>query len=352
MTNDSNPLRVAVVAGAVAPSRGLARTLARLADDGLPGHAIEPIAAGAGPFAVSCALAARDYDLVHACGPGPAALAAMSVARTTGIPIAAGYDAEPRDEPGLAAISASFYGRCDLVLSPSAAADASLERLGVGPERVRRWAPGVDFAQFSPARYCPEALPPAVTRAGAQVNVLYVGRLSSAEGTELLADAFLLAHDRDPRLHLVLAGDGPERARLARRLGSAATFLDRLGDDALAATYATADLLAAPGGSDVCGLAILEAQASGLPVLAVDAGVGPELIESGRSGCLVAPFAPALAEAISGLARRATLRDRLATGGLLAVRERTLERSLAELAAGWAAALAGERTLGEVVRAA
>jgi glycosyltransferase involved in cell wall biosynthesis len=74
-------------------------------------------------------------------------------------------------------------------------------------------------------------------------------------------------------------------------------------------------------------------------VLAVDAGGPADLIESGRSGCLVAPSAEALAEALHGLARREAIRERLATGGLVAVRERTWERSLRALAEGYTLAI-------------
>lgn len=170
--------------------------------------------------------------------------------------------------------------------------------------------------RFSPARYASELLP-------AGFNVLYAGALSRENGIDLLAEAFLIARDRDSRLHLVLAGRGREEDALRVRLGAAATFLGGLAGDALARVYASADLLVIPSAGDTLGGLILQAQASGLPILAVDAGAPPELIEDGRSGCLVAPDAPALAIAIRGLASRAALRERLATGGLLAVRERS-----------------------------
>ncbi len=85
-----------------------------------------------------------------------------------------------------------------------------------------------------------------------------------------------------------------------------------------------------------------------------------ELIESGRSGCLAPPDPGALASAIRGLARRRAVLGRLATGGLLAARRRSPERSLGQLARGYAwtlgrvadddAALASE--VAEVPRAA
>jgi glycosyltransferase involved in cell wall biosynthesis len=104
--------------------------------------------------------------------------------------------------------------------------------------------------------------------------------------------------------------------------------------------------------TDTFGQVILEAQASGLPVLAVDAGGPAELIEDGRSGCLVAPEAEALALALRGLARREAIRERLSTGGLLAVRERSWGRSLAQLATGYARAIDGAAPPAEVPRAA
>ena len=102
---------------------------------------------------------------------------------------------------------------------------------------------------------------------------------------------------------------------LRRRLGTAVTLLGPLSPDRLAAVYATADLYVSPSGADLFGQSILEAQASGLPVVAVDGGAASELIDSGRDGCLVPPIPEALAGAIVGLARRSTLCDRLVTGG-------------------------------------
>jgi glycosyltransferase involved in cell wall biosynthesis len=84
---------------------------------------------------------------------------------------------------------------------------------------------------------------------------------------------------------------------------------------------------------------ILEAQASGLPVIAVAEGGPTELISDGRSGLLCPPDADALAGAVCGLAGSRGARERLARGGLAAVSERTWDAALARLAAGWHRAL-------------
>jgi glycosyltransferase involved in cell wall biosynthesis len=164
-------------------------------------------------------------------------------------------------------------------------------------------------------------------------QLLHVGPLRHEDGIELLADAFLSARAHDPRLHLVIAGGGSAEPYLRDRLGDAATFLGWLDEDRRAPVYTGADLLVVATGADPSGRAILEAQASGLPVLAVDAGAAPELIEPGRSGCLVAAEADVLAAAIRGLARRAALCERLAAGGVLAARRRANAQPVARCVA-------------------
>jgi glycosyltransferase involved in cell wall biosynthesis len=139
----------------------------------------------------------------------------------------------------------------------------------------------------------------------------------------------------------VLAGSGPRERALRSRLGPAATFLGWVAADALAQIYASADLFVYTGpNTRIAGDArsILEAQASGLPVLATSDG-GVPLIESGRTGCVVEPEPEALASAIRWLARRAAIRERLATGGLLTVRRRSWRRSTEQLAGAYALAL-------------
>lgn len=71
--------------------------------------------------------------------------------------------------------------------------------------------------------------------------MLYAGRLTREKGVDLLAESFIRAHDRDPRLHLLLAGGGPEEAELRELLGERATFLGWLSGEELPPAYASAD---------------------------------------------------------------------------------------------------------------
>ena len=368
----TGPARVALLADGVGVVHGVTRVLGEIRERGVPGFEVEVIGTDAHvdrrlpsvteleiPFYPGLsvgvpgvpelveALAGGRYDLVGVGAPGPAGAGGVACARMLGLPVAGAYHTElgayaqlrtgdPRIVLGTQLALGAFYGACDVVLSPSAAADATLAGLGVAPGRIARWDRGVDPGRFSPARREPERFP------GDRVHVLYAGRLTREKGADLLADAFLAARARDPRLHLLLAGGGPEEARLRERLGGAATFLGWLAGDELAATYASADLFLFCSRTDTFGQVVLEAQASGLPVVAVAAGGPAELIADGRSGVLCPPRPEALADAVAGLAASRAMRERLARGGLAAAQERTWEAALARLAAGWRRAL-GER---------
>jgi glycosyltransferase involved in cell wall biosynthesis len=183
------------------------------------------------------------------------------------------------------------------------------------------------------------------------VSVLYSGRLTLEKGADLLADAFLAARARDPRLHLMLAGGGPEQQRLSENVGEAATFLGWLEGADLARAYASADIFLFPSRTDTFGQVILEAQASGLPVVAVAAGGPLSLIEDGVSGLLRPPDVQALADAVLELAGSPGLRERLARGGLASARARTWEQALARLAAAYRRVLASGDS-SQVARAA
>jgi len=173
---------------------------------------------------------------------------------------------------------------------------------------------------------------------------MYSGRITREKGIDLLADAFLLARACEPRLRLQLAGGGPEQERVRERLGESARFLGWLEGDALAQAYTNADIFLFPSSTDTFGQVILEAQASGLPVIAVAEGGPLSLIEHRTSGLLCRPDAAHLAAALLELADSPLLREHLSRGALRAVQQRTWERTLERLADGYHRVLGGTRS--------
>jgi glycosyltransferase involved in cell wall biosynthesis/predicted metal-dependent phosphoesterase TrpH len=365
---DGEPRRVALVADGVGGMHGVTHTLDEIRERGVPGFEVEVI--GTDPtvdrrlpavaeveipfyaglrvgvpslLATVEVLAEGRYDLVHVCSPGPAGGAAALVARTAGLPLVGSYHTElgayaglrsgdPRLRAGMDAALAGFYGLCSVVLSPSDPADESLRAVGIGSARIARWDRGVDTSRFDPSLRDADALP-------GELTVLYAGRLTMEKGADLLADSFLRAHERDPRLHLVLAGGGPEESALRERLGERASFLGWLEGEALGHVYASADVFLFASSTDTFGQVILEAQASGLPVVAVAEGGPRTLIDDGRTGLARPADAEALADALCELAAAPALRGRLAKAALDEVRERTWERALERLAEGYGLAL-------------
>ena len=208
-----------------------------------------------------------------------------------------------------------------------------MRQLGIGLRPDRTLGP----------RRRPRTLRPVVARGRpacpATVNVLYAGRLTKEKGVDLLADAFEAARARDPRLHLVLAGGGPEEPALRERLGDSATFLGWQHGADLARVYASADAFLFASQTDTFGQVVLEAQASGLPVVAVDDGGPATLIEHGQTGLLAPADAEALAASLLELLDAPLLRERLRRAALAGVRGRTWEAALERLAAGYRVAL-------------
>ena len=177
------------------------------------------------------------------------------------------------------------------------------------------------------------------TRFPGRLNVLYAGRLTTEKGLDRLAQAFLAARERDSRLHLVLAGGGPEEPMLRERLGEAATFLGWLRGRELAVAYASADVFAFPSVTDTFGQVVLEAQASGLPVVAVNAGGPASLIADGETGLLTGPEPGAFADGLLAMVADPARYARIRKTAQAVARSRTWEASMGRLAAGYRTAL-------------
>jgi glycosyltransferase involved in cell wall biosynthesis len=139
-----------------------------------------------------------------------------------------------------------------------------------------------------------------------------VGRLAAEKNLKVLIDAWTQAHRAlGPRASFVIAGNGPVRRYIATRIPFARQlgFVDR---DSLAALYASADLCVLPSRTETCGLVALEAMASGLPVVAADAGGLRESVRHDHNGLLVQPDdARGLSQAIIALANDASRRHHL-----------------------------------------
>jgi glycosyltransferase involved in cell wall biosynthesis len=177
-----------------------------------------------------------------------------------------------------------YHNRADLNITVSSIMRDELSRRGF--ERVHCWPPAVDVDLFNRER---NSLAMRARLAGEHADrklLLTVSRLAPEKNIEFLADVL----DRLPEACLAVVGDGPHRAALERRFaGKAVRFVGYLKGAALAAAYASADAFVYASETETMGNVVLEAMASGCPVVAPRAGGIPSLLRHDETGTLYSP---------------------------------------------------------------
>jgi len=252
-------------------------------------------------------------DLVQCSTPGPVGLMGLAAARLAGIPIVGQYHTDLPEyctrltgDPITGVLAGRlvgwFYGAMDRVFVPSAAVATRVQELGVAADKVVRLPRGIDLGRFRPSRRDPHAF--ARFGLNGEPKVLYVGRLSREKSLDALIDGFALAADAVPEARLVIVGDGPYAGSLAERAGASerVLFLGQRTGDELATLMASSDLFVSPSETETFGNTVVEAQASGLPVVVADRGAARENMIDEVTGLVVDARQPgALAGAIEGL---------------------------------------------------
>jgi phosphatidylinositol alpha 1,6-mannosyltransferase len=244
-----------------------------------------------------------DPHVVHLASPSMLGYGGLLAARRLGVPTVAVYQTDvagfatsygvPIAARAAWAWNRHLHGLADRTLAPSSAAIESLRAHGI--PRVHHWARGVDITGFAPSAR-DERLRRQWSPQGKSI-VGFVGRLAPEKHVERLAG---LARRDD--LQLVIVGDGVDRAKL-ESLMPTAVFTGALYGPELAAAYASMDVFVHPGEHETFCQAVQEAQASGLPVIAPDAGGPRDLVAPYRTGLLlpVAEFESRLQVAVDHL---------------------------------------------------
>lgn len=287
-------------------------------------------------------LAAFGPDVVHVHSPLTLGVAARLAARRRHVPVvytnhylplnvwpAAARASKGSAGPVAGTVSrvrdAAFYtlvtgfaNGCDLVTAPTATALRLLRGRGL---RVpsRAVSNGVDLDRFSPGP-ADRSLRSRYGLPADRPVVLSVGRLSPEKRADVLIAAMARlggsAGDGGAPV-LVLAGAGPDERRLrslARHYGVAerVVFTGFVPDDDLPGLYRAAAVFAIASQAELQSLVTMAAMASGLPVVAVDAGALPELVHAGENGFLAGPGrAGEVADCLDLLCRDAGLRARM-----------------------------------------
>ena len=253
----------------------------------------------------------------------------------------------------------AFYSRAHLVTAPSRwVADRLLERGLRAPITVL--SNGVDLRRFMPDWQDTPAASACRRGQTRPPTALYVGRLSTEKGVAELETAVRQVLSVHPTACFRIVGDGPWRKRLLHRLAPLVRA-GRLRLDGYVAwenmpqVYRDADVLVFPSAVETQGLAVLEAMASGLPVVGVAAGAVAELVEHGENGFLVTPGdGRALAEAVLRLLQDERLQRAMAERALKTASRHDLDATAALLEQSYSSVIearvagrtAGPETLG------
>jgi glycosyltransferase involved in cell wall biosynthesis len=264
------------------------------------------------PFGETCR-AITDFapDLIHIATEATLGHAALRRALDQNIPVVSSFHTnfdQYADHYGVGWIKGAiwrylrwFHNATRETYVPSRATIADLEAKGL--QRLTLWPRGVDGSLFRPDRPGRAELRRSLGFEPDDVVILHVSRIAAEKNVAYLGEALKGVASAKSNVRLLIVGDGPARRDLELTLGDAARFVGyRTGDD-LADHYSAADVFAFASLTETFGNVILEAMASGLPVVAVRSGGPGEIIRPGETGFLVEPTAPAseFAELLIGL---------------------------------------------------
>jgi glycosyltransferase involved in cell wall biosynthesis len=225
----------------------------------------------------------------------------------------------------------AFANRCDRVTAPTATALLLLREHGLrAPSQVV--SNGIDLDVYAPGP-ADESLRRRYALPAGRPLILSVGRLSPEKRVDVLIEAVAAQDVADTVL--VVAGSGPDEGRLRelaarRRVSERVRFLGFIPGTDLPGLYRLADVFAIASEAELQSLVTMEAMASGLPVVAVNAGALGELVHAGENGFLARPGRAAdVAGSLDLLCRDGQLRARMAKSGLRIIADHDRHRLLA-----------------------
>ncbi|BBN01770.1 phosphatidylinositol alpha 1,6-mannosyltransferase [Marchantia polymorpha subsp. ruderalis] len=255
---------------------------------------------------LSLALSPRIYrevadfkpDIIHASSPGVMVFGALIIAKLLSVPIVMSYHTHvPMYIPKYTFswlvtpmwwVIRFLHRAADLTLVMSSALGKELKAAGAAAaDKIGIWSKGVDSESFHP-RFRSQEMRVKLTKGQpATPLIVHVGRLGAEKNLEF----FKLVMEKIPEAHLAIVGDGPYRGELEKMLeGKKVTFTGMLQGEELSQAYASADVFITPSETETLGFVVLEAMASGIPVVCARAGGIIDIVnKEGETGFLYTP---------------------------------------------------------------
>lgn len=255
-------------------------------------------------------------DVVHLTTPGPLGLASLHIASRLNVPLIgsfhtdlAAYTATLSGSPRLGALMREYmrwlYNRCARVLVPSEDTRRMLAQAKVHQHKISLWPRGVDTELFHPSKRSRQRRD-AWHVSERRPAILYVGRVSREKGLDLLPRLQQHLHALGLEHRFIIAGRGPMTSELQTRMWDT-VFTGVMSREAVSDAFASSDVFVFPSRTDTAGNVVLEAQASGLPVVVSGAGGAREQMIAGRTGLICEADDPAeWASAVASIVRDPT----------------------------------------------
>jgi glycosyltransferase involved in cell wall biosynthesis len=239
----------------------------------------------------------QGFNHIHTATPGPIGLAALAAAKILKLPISGTYHTSI---PQYAHILTGdqviesiawkyilwYYDQLDIIYAPSKSTRDELVQKGINAEKIVVYPRGIDINRFHPEKK--NGLLDKLFSIKNGLKLIYTGRVSKEKNLHLLERAFRRLVGQIADLHLIIVGDGPYLEKMKTNTkGLPCHFTGYLKGETLAEVYASGNLFVFPSATDTFGNVVLEAQASGLPVIVTDSGGPCENMLPGRTGLVV-----------------------------------------------------------------
>jgi glycosyltransferase involved in cell wall biosynthesis len=255
--------------------------------------------------------------------PAPLGLAALAIGKMMGLRLSSIYHTdlpqyiryytEDEEMEGLTwQYLRWFYAQMDCIYVPSKVYLDQLIAKGFHPAKLRLFPHGADLDAFHPRFRDPRFWEK--YGGNGRTHITYVGRVAKEKDLDILVEVFFKLAKRHPECQLAVVGDGPYLSTMKEKLRSAkAVFTGFLHGEMLSRAYASSDIFLFPSTTDTFGNVIVEAMASGVPVVVSDKGGPREVVMHGRTGLVTkGRDVEAMLEAVEQLVADPDLRLRMA----------------------------------------
>ena len=271
--------------------------------------------------------------------PGPVGIAAWIIAKTLNVTFSGTYHtAIPQyvqlltGDDVMAELSWKYivwyYDQMDRIQVPSESTKNELVEKGIANEKIDMMTRGIDISRFHPG-FKNGILQQRYAIAENNIKLLYVGRVSKEKNLDVMADAFVSLYNKyGNKIHLIITGDGPYLTEMKARMENLpCTFTGYLEGDDLAGVFASSDIFVFPSTTDTFGNVVLEAQASGLPVVVSDYGGPKENIICNETGFVSANHSDAFYRHIEKLIENPSKRRKMGAAGRKYMEERAFGKA-------------------------